>query len=112
MRKVKQTWTHYNRIQIEDNDQNLLTKVLEHHEYGRSLDTKLRFFQYKLQLKRLNTNIDLSKWKEDQTDRCTYCQTHPETIIHLFWECEVIKSLWRDFQSWSRNELGLTVDLK
>ena len=56
--------------------------------------TKLIEFQFKLLHKRLPTNSYLYKIKIKNSESCTFCKTQKEDIIHLFWHCERVASLW------------------
>ncbi|XP_057802933.1 uncharacterized protein LOC131018226 [Salvia miltiorrhiza] len=33
-------------------------------------------------------------------NRCSICGAAEETISHLFWECSVVRPIWRDFLGW------------
>jgi hypothetical protein len=45
------------------------------------LEIAISIFQYKI-----------CKLKETQL--CNFCNETQETILHLFWECNFVKSLW------------------
>lgn len=62
--------------------------------------TKLQFFQYRLLIKALTTNVRVAKWDQNVSDKCTFCQTSAETTLHLFWECPMVKKLWKAFTKW------------
>jgi hypothetical protein len=34
------------------------------------------------------------------TDSCTFCKNNVENIYHLFWECEITRKFWSDFEKW------------
>ena len=51
-------------------------------------------FQYKILHRILSTNSLLFKWKLKETQLCNFCNEAKETILHLFWECNIVKSLW------------------
>ena len=76
-----------------------------------TIDTKLRFFRCKIQYKKLSTNVELAKWKENQSTLCTYCNSKPETIVHLFWECKLVKRLREKVKIWMSTELDVDVNL-
>lgn len=38
----------------------------------------------------------VSKFKLNIDTNCTFCNSQPETLIHLFWQCNFIKKLWLD----------------
>ena len=47
-----------------------------------SIATKLREFQYRLINRTLKTNVHLSKWKQDVSNKCTFCHRHVEMARH------------------------------
>ena len=54
---------------------------------------KYRSFQYRLLQRGLVTNVHLFKWQMRQDELCTFCRTEVESMVHLFFECKVVKSL-------------------
>ena len=55
-----------------------------------------RYIQYKINKGTLKTNRLLRFHNDDITEgMCTFCNSHIETIPHLFWECRVVKSFMR-----------------
>lgn len=59
-------------------------------------DTKLRWLQLRILHSILTTNRSVSKFRDYQTDLCSFCNNHSETIQHLFWECDVVKKFLGD----------------
>ena len=59
-----------------------------------TISTKIRNFQFKFLHRRIATNTSLSKVGISDTALCYLCKTDKETLIHLFWECLVIKTFW------------------
>ena len=57
-------------------------------------DTKLRWLQFRILHLTLTTNRFVSKFKINQTDLCTFCNKKSETILHLLWECSIVKDFW------------------
>ena len=51
-------------------------------------------FQYKILHRILSTNSLLFKCKLKDTQQCNLCNETKETILHLFWKCNIVKSLW------------------
>ena len=51
--------------------------------------SKLIVFQFKLLHRRLVTNSFLTKINLKDNEQCTFCQNDMETLIHLFWTCNV-----------------------
>ena len=56
---------------------------------------KLRSFQYRVLQRGIVTNIQLAKWGYKSSENCTYCNEHPESLVHLFYTCSVSTSLWQ-----------------
>ena len=46
------------------------------------------------------TNVRLYKMKIINSDVCSFCSKFPETIKHLFFDCEFIKPIWTEFEAW------------
>ena len=65
--------------------------------------TKLIVFQFKLLHRRLATNSFLTKINLMDNEQCTFCQNDKETLIHLFWTCEVSTLFWQSFKQWAIN---------
>ena len=40
------------------------------------------------------TNVDLRHWGKRETNLCSFCEMHKETLIHLFCECKDVQRLW------------------
>ena len=57
--------------------------------------TRLRLLQYKITQKALITNIKLNMYGIKDTMNCEFCKNEIETIVHLFWECPVVRKLWQ-----------------
>ena len=34
------------------------------------------------------------------SELCTFCNIYPETLNHLFWECEYTSKLWEEIHEW------------
>ena len=62
--------------------------------------TKLRYFQFRHVNRRLKTNVHLSKWKSDRTNKCTFCNNFKETVQHLMWECSPVQKIWVALAKW------------
>ena len=59
-----------------------------------TISSKLRSFQYRFLMLGLITNRQLHLYKLRSTDLCTFCDCYPESLTHLFWECQLVKPLW------------------
>ncbi len=53
-----------------------------------TIDMSLRSFQYKFIMRIVPTNTYLFKCKLSNSTLCDFCQSHIETIDHLFWKCQ------------------------
>ena len=62
-------------------------------------DTKLRWFQFRILHHILTTNRSVSKYIVNQSQLCTFCNNHSETIQHLFWHCEKVKTFWNELST-------------
>ena len=51
-------------------------------------------FQYRLLMRSIVTNRQLKHWGIKESNTCTFCSNHVETIEHLFFCCEYVQELW------------------
>ena len=58
----------------------------------------------------LPVNSVLFKYQLVQDNLCTFCHLENETIIHLLYECELVKKLWDEIQTWLA--INASTDLK
>ena len=56
-------------------------------------NSKLQWFQTRINHRILGTNRSLFKMKITQSPLCSFCRETDETIEHLFWECDHVQSL-------------------
>ena len=73
-------------------------------------EIKLKDFQYKILNKILVTKHFLHKIKIDN-NLCEYCQQAPETIFHLFIECEIVKRFWENLKTCLNNNANINISL-
>ena len=73
--------------------------------------TKIKDFQYRLLQRALITNIQLQKWKIKESNMCTFCQKHPETVKHLLMECVESKDLWSKFAEYCHTTYNKQLDI-
>lgn len=90
-------WNNELRSKIEIKEFNhLFTKLRK-----LTLSTKLRYFQYRILIRRLTLNIHVQKWDPNVTDKCSFCDSSRETTFHIFFECNnVSKKIWKPLESW------------
>ena len=58
----------------------------------------VKAFQYKVLNSILYTNFKLCKIGYIADDKCTFCKSESETLIHLFFNCVYSKLFWKDFE--------------
>ena len=64
-----------------------------------TIDSYSRTFLFKCLHNILFLNERLFKLKHTNSPLCSFCNSAPENIIHLFSECQITKELWRQTQS-------------
>lgn len=64
-------------------------------------------FQYKILHRFLGTNSLLYKCKLKETHLCSFCNETKETILHLFWECPVVKNFWIEIRELFKNRCNV-----
>ena len=65
-----------------------------------TMDMKLQECQFKIIHRILPTNKFLYLCNLSDTDQCYFCNSKVETISHLLFECDVVKSFWTDIFDW------------
>ena len=63
-----------------------------------TIDTDLRWFQYKIMNRILFTNQLLFKLKLVESELCSFCHTQCETLIHFFCECNFSSNIWSELE--------------
>ena len=64
------------------------------------IEVKIKDFQYKITNKILVTKSFLYRINKTNDNLCEYCHQQPETIFHLFVECEEVKQFWNLLNNW------------
>ena len=59
-----------------------------------TFNNRIKWFQYKINRGALTTNSVLCYFKPNITDRCTFCLTGKEDILHLFWNCPFVQQFF------------------
>ena len=62
-------------------------------------DTYLQWLQTRIVHRILGTNYLTYKMKLTSTELCSFCMKENETLLHLFWDCEYIKTLIQEVQN-------------
>ena len=74
-------------------------------------DTNLRWFQYRLINRILATNTFLCKIGIKQNNKCAFCKIDPETLKHIFLECDIVQVFWHELESFVKNSCPHVRDL-
>ena len=61
-----------------------------------TIETKLRSFQIKLNLRAVVTNIQLFGFGLIESQNCKFYNKAPETLLHLFCTCPVVVTYWEN----------------
>ena len=73
-------------------------------------DSKLQWFQYRINHRILGTNYLLKKMNITQDESCSFCNNSPETILHLFWMCDISKNFWSQVRTYINSKCGLNMN--
>ena len=74
-------------------------------------DTTIIWFQYRLIHRILATNTFLHMIHYIDSNKCTFCTNEPETLQHLFYDCNVVRKLWESVEKWISEKTGVTTTL-
>jgi hypothetical protein len=66
--------------------------------YMVTMDSKSRTLHYKIINKILVTNKYLHMCKIKDSNLCTFCNLHEETIEHVLWACPQVNDLWHNLE--------------
>jgi hypothetical protein len=74
-------------------------------------DMQIRWFQYRIMHRILATNTFLCKIGIVESELCTFCNVHQETLSHLFWECPYVSEIWDRIHDWLEELSGIDIGL-
>ena len=80
--------------------------------YSATPETKLKSFYVKLNLRAIVTNIALHCFDIADSDKCSFCKTERETLLHLFCTCSSLVLFWESVISWIETKLKLQLNLQ
>ena len=105
---VKPTAQDYFESLFESSDFNLKKNYLLIR--NTTLDTKARMFQYKVLHNTLYLNKMFFKFGKVISSRCFFfCKLHEKTIIHLFYDCSIVKRIWNQLKSILSNNINFPI---
>ena len=85
------------KFEITESEMNKIYKL----PFVVTKNTKLQWFQCKINHFVLTTNSFLTKIKLIESPLCNLCRKETETIIHLLWECEKVQTLLEEIDHWT-----------
>ena len=71
-------------------------------------ENRIKELQYRILTSIYNTNVLLVKKKLKDTCSCDFCQTKSETLNHLFYQCPVTESFWKNLEIYLSTKLNST----
>ena len=80
--------------------------------YRCTKSTKLQAFQYKITHRVLGIGVFKKICKIVEDDACTFCAGAPETLVHFFVECPVVKTFWGTVRTWLDTHLDIANHLE
>ena len=75
---------------------NLNWKTIFTHSMKISPDPQMKWFQARIIHRILPTNKYLHLCKLTHSPLCVFCDSHVETLNHLFWNCNFVQAFWKD----------------
>lgn len=76
------------------------------------IHNKVKEISYKICHNLYPAKKTLERFKLNIDYNCDFCQTEPETIIHLFYQCSYSKNLWTHIQNLIHNKTGHRIGLQ
>ena len=64
----------------------------------------MRNFQVKFIHRKIATEYLLYKIRIHESPDCNLCETYPQTLMHLFLKCEIVRSFWNEIFSWLKGK--------
>lgn len=69
---------------------------------------RLKWLQIRIVHKIITTNKSVSKFKENQSPMCTFCEMENEDITHLFYGCTKVKTFWKSLQDEIKDKCNIS----
>ena len=66
--------------------------------------------KFSLGLRPVWSESSLSAWRK-LGQHWVFCNQHPETILHLFYYCEKVKTFWADLKTWLEIKANIILQL-
>ena len=91
---------------INDQEWNTYNLVIKYFK-----DVVLKDFQYKLTNECLVTKSFLHRIRKNVDNLCSICKQEPETILHLFVDCDKVKEFWQYLQMWLLQNINIRINI-
>ena len=90
-----------------------LYSVLEILGFGSGFIKWIKMFNNNITASIIGTKQYLHKIHYTDSSLCSLCSNDPETMVHLFLECEISKIFWENVQTWlmRKGDVVLSLDL-
>ena len=75
-----------------------------------AIDSKTRNFHFKFLHRIIATNDFLCKLGIIDNNKCTFCDEEVETLEHIFFDCNIVKTFWDQFTNWIRSKTLIDVE--
>ena len=76
-------------------------KKVHGNNYFSKIETKVRSFQIRLNLRTLVTIVQLAGFGIIDCELCSFRLEQPETLMHFFLECIYVDSFWNNIGDWN-----------
>ena len=75
-------------------------------------DISLKWFQIRIIHRIIATNVVLKEMRVVDNDLCPFCKSERDSILHIFWHCEITRNFWLAFENWVKENCGNEYNLK
>jgi hypothetical protein len=105
--KAKLFWSnHFVEAKLDDDD----WEEIHLRNFKCTIESRFRSFYFKVFHKAIAFKDFLFKIKRSESPNCSFCNKMPETIIHIFCECDAVITLWLEIENILRS--GIDSNLK
>ena len=84
--------------------------IYENNYYATN-ENKLRSFQIRLNLRSIVTQLQLYGFELVDDNLSKFCRKEPETLMHLFCDCEIVVSFWNNVSEFMSSRLRTNIVL-
>ena len=72
-----------------------------------TLDSYSHSFRYKCLNNVLYSNKKLFSFRKSTSPLCLFCKLSDKTVLHLFYECDIVQNLWNELDLFCENNFSL-----